>query len=224
MIPQVLRSREGGGRRRVHDRQREVLERTRRRRARDQPRRAPARQARQAVADGDDDRCRAPGSPTTRRSRSRPRGRSVSSCRSPTIRHLIARYAERAADVIRLMHERARSPRAAGAVDADARRRSRLRHPARNGAQADRHRPAPDQRRRARPPRTTRPCTSARGSPRVELEWDAARTAEEVVGGESLLRDQSLDPVALAVRASGGAPTGSALATPASARTLATAA
>ena len=63
----------------------------------------------------------------------------------PTIRHLIALYAERAADIVRLMHERPRSARAARHRDCDdARRRGRPRHPARDGLPLDRHRHSPD--------------------------------------------------------------------------------
>ena len=63
--------------------------------------------------------CPAPASPITRRWRSRPRARSASNLPIATIRHLIALYAERAADIDRLMHDMPDLPSAAGAVDAD---------------------------------------------------------------------------------------------------------
>ncbi len=94
------------------------------RRVAQQRRSSVSRSARQAPAGRREPRrpsCPAPASPITRRWRSKPRARATSSCRSPTIRHLIALYAERAADIVRLMHER---PDLREPVAADGRRPS----------------------------------------------------------------------------------------------------
>ena len=141
-------------------------------------RRTPARQTRQAVEDGNDD-------PSWRRYR-RPRGardRNCAGARSrlsiATIRHLIARYAERAADVIRLMHDLPdlRSPLAASTPTIGAEVVYVIRH---------------EMALKLTDIVLRRTSVGALGHPgdeavhecariaAVELAWDATRTAEEV--------------------------------------------
>ena len=145
------RSRQRGRGRGVYDPEREVLERASRRGTGDEPCRPTPEETRTTVENSDDGapgrRNRGPRG-TCNRDRAGARPGDLYRDDPPPDRAL--RRARGRRDQAHARH--ARSPRAAGAVDADHRRGGGLRHPAGNGAQAHRHPAAANERRRTRPP------------------------------------------------------------------------